>query len=164
MKTKQCLPEKKRSPAMTSAKALMLVLTAIYPLFMTVMTGLGLLYNRTSYGSYVTGLAVLLILSGTAITAGALLTLPRKKLFSLISLPVTICSFILFMAVLNRLTELADKRGWQGSGKYIGISVSNMYKSRLMPVIFPAAAAVIIALIQYFSYDDREKKAKKFFK
>lgn len=160
MKTKRFNNEKKHYPAITAVKALTLVLTMIYPLFMTVMTGSGLLYNRISYGSYITTLAVLLIFSGVFITVGILLTLPRKKLFSIISLPVTVCSFILFMAVLSRLTKFADKQGWQGSGRYIGISVSNMYKSRLMPVVFPAAAAVIIALIQCFLYDSN----KKFFK
>lgn len=147
---------------MIAAKALMLVLTAVYPLFMAVMTGSGLLYNRTSYGSYVAGLAVLLILSGVAMTVGALLTLPRKSIFSLASMPLTVCGFILCMVVLNRLAEFSDKQGWQGSGRYDGIPVSDMYKARLMPVIFPAAISLIIALIQYFSYDSREERRKKF--
>lgn len=149
---------------MIAAKASMLVLTAIYPLFMAVLTGSGLLYNRTSYGSYVTGLAVLLIISGVAMTVGALLTLPQKSIFSFISMPLTICGFILCMVVLNRLAEISDKHGWQGYGKYDGIPVSDMYKARLLPVIFPAAIALIIALIQYFSYDSREERRKKFFK
>lgn len=147
---------------MIAAKALMLVLTAVYPLFMAVMTGTGLLYNRTSYGSYVAVLAVLLILSGVAMTGGALLTLPRKSIFSLVSMLLTICGFIMCMVVLSRLAEFSDKHGWQGSGKYDGIPVSDMYKARLMPVIFPAAIALIIALIQYFSYDSREERRKKF--
>ena len=78
MKTRQNLPKKKQSAAMTAAKVVMLVLTAVYPLFMTLMTAAGILTHRSSYGSYVTGMAVLLIVSGVSVTTGVILALPRK--------------------------------------------------------------------------------------
>lgn len=153
MKTKKILPQKKQSAAMTAAKAVMLVLTAVYPLFMTLMTAAGILAHSSSYGSYVTGMAVLLIVSGVSLTAGAILTLPRKKLTSLVSLSPTICGLTLCLVTLSRLSAYADEHGWSGSGIYSGTAVSDMYESRLLPVIFPAAIAVVVAIIQAFFSD-----------
>ena len=51
MKTMKNLPQKKQSAAMIAAKAVMLALTAVYPLFMTLMTAAGILVHSSSYGT-----------------------------------------------------------------------------------------------------------------
>lgn len=142
---------------MTAAKAVMLVLTAVYPLFMTMMTAAGLLAHSSSYGSYVTGIAVLLIISGVSVTIGAFLTLPRKRLTSLFSLSPIICGLTLCLVTLSRLAAYSDEHGWTGSGMYIGVPVSDIYESRLLPVILPSAIALVIAVIQGF-FSDCSKK------
>ena len=157
MKTRQNLPIKKQSAAMTAAKVVMLVLTAVYPLFMTLMTAAGILTHRSSYGSYVTGMAVLLIVSGVSVTTGVILALPRKKMASLVSLSPTFCGLTLCLVTLSRLSAYADKHGWTASGMYSGTAVSDMYQSRLLPVVFPAAIAVVVAVIQAFFCDCNKK-------
>ena len=150
MKSMKILPQKKQSAAMIAAKAVMLALTAVYPLFMTLMTAAGILVHSSSYGYDVTGMAVLLFVSGVSMTAGAILALPRKKLTSLVSLILTLCGLVLCLVMLGRLSACADNYGWTASGVYNGTAVSDLYKARLLPVIFPASIAAAIAVIQAF--------------
>ena len=84
MKTKQRLPRRKH-PYLNAAKAVMLVLTAIYPVFMVMMTGAGIFYNRSSYGTVFGRYGIVLIVSGAVMAAGAILCLFRKNLPNLIS-------------------------------------------------------------------------------
>ena len=45
------MEKKRQNPLIIAAKAVMLALTAVYPLFMVCMSGAGLIYNKDSYGS-----------------------------------------------------------------------------------------------------------------
>ncbi|MCR4863303.1 MAG: hypothetical protein K5884_11990 [Ruminococcus sp.] len=160
MSTRQRLPRKKH-PYLNTAKAVMLVLTAVYPLFMTCMTGAGIYYNRSSYGSAFANYGLLLILAGVLMVSGAVLCLFRKSIANLISLFCTSTGLIMCLAILSKLVKRAKSNGWHGSGVYENVSASSLFQSRLLPCIFPAGLAVVIALCQYFSYDLGEERREK---
>jgi len=160
MRTRQRLPRKKH-PYLNTAKAVMLVLTAVYPLFMACMTGAGIYYNRSSYGTVFANYGLLLILSGLLMTSGAILCLFRKNLTNLVSLFCTSTGLIMCLAILSKLVKRAKSHGWHGSGVYENVSASSLFQSRLLPCILPAGLAVVIALCQYFSYDLGEERREK---
>ena len=164
MSSRQRLPRKKH-PYLNTAKAVMLVLTAVYPMFMVMMTGAGIFYNRSSYGSFFGRLGIVLIASGAFMTAGAVLCIFRKNLTNLLSPFFSVSGFITCMYVLSRLVARAKANGWHGSGIYEEVSASYTFQTRLIPCILPVGLSVVIALCQYFSYDlgelRREKKRRK---
>lgn len=164
MKTKQRLPRRKH-PYLNTAKAVMLVLTAIYPVFMVMMTGAGIYYNRSSYGTTFGNYGIVLILSGAMMAAGAVLCLFRKNLTNLISPFLSAGGFVLCMIMLSKLVKRAKANGWHGSGMYENVSASYTFQTRLIPCILPVALAITIALCQYFSYElgemRRERRRKK---
>ena len=57
MKNKRPLRSKQK-PYMTVLKVILVVLTLIYPVFMTMMTGVGIIHNKSSYGEEITSLGV----------------------------------------------------------------------------------------------------------
>lgn len=152
MKTKQRLPRKKH-PYLNAAKAVTIILTAIYPVFMTMMTGAGILYNRSSYGSSFARYGTLLIISGCLMTAGTVLCIFRKNLPSLLAPFFSASGLIMCLSVLSRLVKHANAHGWHGSGIYENVSAGYTFQLRLLPCILPAVSAAVIALCQYFSYD-----------
>lgn len=164
MKTKQRLPRKKH-PYLNAAKAVMLILTAVYPVFMVMMTGAGIFYNRSSYGNTFGSYGIVLIASGAMMTTGAVLCLFRKNLPNLISPFLSAGGFVTCMVILSRLVRRAKANGWHGSGMYENVTASYLFQSRLIPCILPVSLAVTIALCQYFSYDlsemRRERKRKR---
>ena len=152
MKTKQRLPRKKH-PYLNAAKAVMLLLTAVYPVFMVMMTGAGIFYNRASYGSAFGSYGIVLIASGAMMTAGAVLCLFRKNLANLISPFLSGGGFVTCMVILSKLVKRAKANGWHGSGMYENVTASYLFQSRLIPCVLPVSLAITIALCQYFSYD-----------
>jgi hypothetical protein len=160
MKTKQRLPRRKH-PYLNTAKAVMLVLTAIYPLFMVMMTGAGIYYNRSSYGAAFGRYGIVLIVSGAVMAAGAVLCLFRKNLPNLISPFLSVGGFAACMVILSKLVRRAKADGWHGSGMYENVSASYTFQTRLIPCILPVALAVTIALCQYFSYDLGEVRRER---
>ena len=117
----------------------MLILTAVYPLFMVTMSGAGLIYNRSSYGEKLCTVGVLLIVSGIAVTAGALLSLPEKRITAVLSLILTAGGLVLCLCMLSMLISHADSAGWSDS--YTMEPVSGMYRRRIMPAVLPAVMA-----------------------
>ena len=160
MKTKQRLPRKKH-PYLNTAKAVLLVLTAIYPVFMVMMTGAGICYNSGSYGAAFTRYGIILIASGAMMTGGAVLCLFRKNIPNLIAPFLSSGGFITCMAILSRLVKRAKANGWHGSGMYEGVTASYIFQSRLIPCILPVALTITIALCQYFSYDLGEVRRER---
>ena len=65
MKSKRPLRSKQK-PYMTVLKVILVVLTLIYPVFMTMMTGAGIIHNKSSYGEEITSLGVQRSLYGVA--------------------------------------------------------------------------------------------------
>lgn len=143
-------------PAMIVLKIILAVLTLIFPVFMVVMTGAGLIYNSESYGEELTRTGFLFIVSGALMAFGCLLCIIKKNIVSLI------CScggFALCMGMLYKLVEHADAAGW--SDKFTMERISVMYIQRIVPTAAPFIIAVVIALIQFFSYEAAEKRRQK---
>lgn len=126
-------------------KFIMMISTLVYPLFMTCLAGAGLIYNKLSYGRNMENTGIFLIISGLLITAGAVLCLSGKKLHNIISLSCSVSGLILCMFMLWKLCSHADSAGW--SDNYTMQPVSDMYRTRILPVIFPSVTAIIISLI-----------------
>ncbi len=156
----------KQKTYMTVMKIILIVLTLIYPVFMTMLTGAGIISNRASYGSRITSYGACLMLSGALMTAGALLCMSRRSTQNLLSALISSSGFALCMTVLIKLIKHAESAGWTGIAKYEGVPVSDMYRTRVGPVIAPFLLTILISAIQYFSYDCGEerrlrKKARK---
>ncbi len=148
--------KKKRNPLLTAAKVVMLILTAVFSLTMTAMAGAGLIYNGDSYGSKLVNIGAALISSGILMTAGAVFCVFRKTLHNTISIICTGSGLALCLVMLRRLCIHADNAGWTDS---VTLSpISDMYSARLLPVIAPAALAIIIAVIQLLSYEAAEER------
>ena len=127
-------------------KAAILLLSAVYCLFMPVMTGLGLLYNRASYGKFLTLTGVYFIVSALLMTAGTVMCGSRKKAKNVLSVIFLVLGFIICMVMLHNLCHYADMRGW--SGKFEIERISSMYKRRIIPCVIPVTAAVILSAVR----------------
>lgn len=144
---------------MTGAKVIMLALSAVFSLCMPALSGAGLIYNKASYGAELERVGIFLIAAAVMMTAGAVLCLIRKNLTNIISIILTSGGFALCMTMLHKLTEHADKSGW--SDKYTMTPISDMYRSRVMPCIAPAALALVIAVVQLMSYELSEQRRER---
>lgn len=153
---KRNFSEQKKSVA--AAKTALMILTAVYPVFMVMMTGAGLISNKESYGSVISGYGVYLIVSGICMTAAAVFCLFRKSIANLISALLSSAGFALCMTITYKLVKHADSAGWSGTGKYENIPVSNMYKERILPTLLPFLLTILISAVQFFSYDAREER------
>lgn len=147
------LPKKRINPAILALRIILIVLTLIYPIFMVIMSGAGLVYNSSSYGPELTRTGILLIASGIIMAAGSFLCIFRKNIVSVIC---SCCGFALCMAMLYKLTEHADSAGW--TNKFTMEAISSMYIHRIVPTAAPFIIAVTLALIQFFSYDAAEQR------
>lgn len=152
---------KKQKPFMTLAKITLIALTAVYPLFMTIMTGIGILSKSSSYGRMISGCGAVLIISGAAMTTAAILCLFRKSFPNLISMIMSVTGFVLCMAALHKLIRHAESAGWMGHGVYSLVPVADMYRQRIIPVILPFLLTLIIAAVQFFSYNVAEERREK---
>lgn len=146
---------------MTFSKVILMILTAIYPLFMTMMTGIGIVSNSRSYGRMITGCGVVLIISGAAMTAAAILCLFRKSLPNLLSMTISVPGFTVCMVSLYKLVKHAEDAGWMCQGAYSLVPVADMYKQRIIPDIAPFLMMLIIAAVQFFSYNAAEERREK---
>ena len=141
------------STGMKLARFLLVILTLIYPVFMVMMSGAGLIANRASYGEKIFVTGIMLIASGAAMTLGTFLCIIRKNI------PAVIFSgagFIVCMLMLYRLVSHADSNGW--SDPLTMVSVSGMYASRIAPSGIAVILTVGISLIQFFSYEAEQKR------
>ncbi len=152
---------RKQNIIMTAAKLLLIVLTAVYPFFMTMMTGIGILSKSASYGSKITFCGAALIISGASLTTAAILCLFRKSLPNLLSMCIALPSFAVCMVALCKLVSHAESAGWMGHGMYSAVPVADMYRQRIFPVILPFLLTLTIAAIQYFSYSATEERCEK---
>lgn len=150
---------KKKNIFLNIIKIIMIVLTAVYSVLMVCLAGAGLIYNGESYGKAITAMGVWFIISGILMTAGAVLCLFRKNLPNIISIILSVAGLALCLVMLYRLVAHADSAGW--SDNYNMTPVSDMYMSRILPVIAPAALAVFAALMRLFSYEGAEERRLK---
>jgi hypothetical protein len=160
MKTRQRLPRKKH-PYLNTAKVIAVILTLIYPMFMVMMTGTGIILHRDVHGAVFGRYGVFLIVSGILMTAGTVLCIFRKSILNLVSPFLSVSGFVLCMYLLGKLVARAKANGWHGPGIYEGVTMSYLFQTRLIPCIAPVGLTVIIALCQYFSYDLGEERRER---
>lgn len=146
----------KQSRYMVAAKVIMLILTAVFSVFMVVMSGAGIIHNRAHYGAEITGWGRMFVFSSVLMTAGALLCIPRKSIANAVSFFCTLSGCAVCLATLSKLAAHAKKAGWVSA--VTGVPARDMYISRITPVIAPCALAVTIAAVQFFSYEAREER------
>lgn len=152
---------KKQNAATIAAKTAMLVLTAIYPFFMVILTGSGVVYNHRSYGTAITCYGILLIVSGALITTAAVLCLFRGEKANKAAFAADIAGFLLCMAMLHKLAAHADSAGWMGTvGKYRNIPVADTYREHILPVILPFLFILVISAVQIVNPSGEKKKDK----
>lgn len=126
-------------------RIIMIILTLVYPLFMTCLAGMGLIYNKTSYGRNMEIIGIFMIISGISMISGAFMCLFRKKSVNIISLTCSVSGLVLCLAMLYLLCSHADNAGWVDN--YTMNPVSDMYKTRILPVIFPSAISTGISIL-----------------
>ena len=153
------MEKKCQNPLIIAAKAVMLALTAVYPLFMVCMSGAGLIYNKDSYGSELAAVGVFLIISGLVTALGAVLCLSRRNLPNILSVMCTLGGLALCLFMMYKLCSHADAAGW--TDKFAMTPISDMYRARIMPTIAPAATAVVVAVVQLFSYEAAEERRRR---
>ncbi len=132
----------KKKSAVLILKLALIAFTLIYPLFMVIMSGAGLVSNSESYGSKLTFTGILLILSGVMMTAGTVFLLLRKKIPSLL---LSSAGFIICITAMLKLIRHADNAGW-----YSHISMQpagDIYFARIFPVIIPFILTAAISII-----------------
>lgn len=125
-------------------KIIMIILTLVYPLFMNFMAGTGLIYNKDSYGGKMVLIGIFMIISGISMASGTFLCLSSKKAANIISLTCSVPGLILCLAMLYLLCSHADNAGWVDN--YTMNPVSDMYRTRILPVIIPSALSTGISI------------------
>ena len=150
---------RKRSPLLTAAKAVMLVLSLWFSCAMPALTGSGLISNRASYGAEMEKTGIFFVVSAALMTAGAVLCLVRRDLPDILSVVSSLSGLALCMAMLKKLTDHADHSGW--TDKYTLLPISDMYTSRIMPCIIPVLLCIVIAAVQLCSYEQKERRHRK---
>ena len=143
---------KKQTAPMKAAKAVMLLMSLYFSCAMPILTGAGLIHNRSSYGEKLAETGAFFIFSAILMTLGAFLCLFRQKVMNILSLFTSVGGLVLCMVMLKRLTDHADASGW--ADKYSLEPISAMYDSRILPCIAPVAVAAVIAVVQLLSCDD----------
>ncbi len=126
-------------------RIIMIILTLVYPLFMNFLAGTGLIYNKDSYGVKMVIIGILMIISGISMTSGTFLCLSSKKATNIISLTCSVSGLILCLAMLYLLCSHADNAGWVEN--YTMNPVSDMYRTRILPVIIPSALSTGISIL-----------------
>lgn len=142
---------------MTFSKVMLMILTAIYPLFMTMLTGIGIVSNSASYGRMITGCGVVLVISGAAMTAAAMMCIFRKKILNILAIVISVSGFTVCMGALYKLVKHAENAGWMGQGAYSLMPVADMYKQRIIPDIVPFLLILIISAVQLSDCELRMK-------
>ena len=149
----------KKHPFTLFIKIIMIILTVIFCVLMVMLAGVGIVYNAESYGEQLESYGKLMILSGILMTSGSILCIPRKTFVNIVSVVFSCSGFALCMAMLYKICDHADRAGW--SDKYNMTPISDMYKARIIPCAVPVAIAVVVALIQIFSYEASQERYRK---
>lgn len=135
-------------------KAAVLLLSAVYCLFMPAMTGSGLIYNAASYGRELTVTGVLFLVSAILMSAGTVLCGSRKKTRNMISVILSVSGAVLCLTMLHKLCLHADSSGW--SDKFTMEQISHMYKRRLIPCVLPVLLSMVISAVRSKGTADTE--------
>ena len=149
----------------TCLAILLLISSAIYPGFMAMMSASGWMYNvrEGNYPAVFRSFAGWMYAGGGLICIGAVLAVLSMKPKRWACAPFSIGSAGLGLAAcmssLYRFTAYADQH-FSGIGETMQ-PVSALYRDRLLPILFPAVLAVILAAWNLFSEDTREHRSRK---
>lgn len=143
---------KKETFPLKAAKAVTLLLSLYFSCAMPILTGAGLISNRSSYGSKLAETGAFFIFAAVLMTLGAFLCIFRNKTANILSAFLSVGGLVLCMVMLKKLADHADASGW--TDKFTLEPISAMYESRLLPCIAPVVIAVVIAAVRIFSRDD----------
>lgn len=122
-------------------KIVLAVSTLIYPLFMVILSGAGLVFNGNSYGLKLVLCGIFWIVSGLMLTSGSLLCLMKKNIPALI---LSSAGFLICMTVLFIVTAHAEKYSWNML-YYAEFTVSGMYIKRIIPTALPFILTLLIS-------------------
>lgn len=137
-------------------KVLLIASTAVYPLFMDLLSGIGWISAYGKYGSEFTVMGTVMIVSSLLMTAAAVFCLLK---FNIPAVVTETAGFAAAMTVMVKMMNIADERGW--SDMYTMQPVSDMYRNRILPTVIPFVLLIITAVLQYFSYDEKVKRRQK---
>lgn len=140
------MTEKSKKNILFFTKIFLIISTAVYPFFMVIMTGTGLICNGMVYGRNIMFTGIFLIFSGIIMTVGSICCIFRKKILNIVSVILWCAGIILCMTMLYKLCVHADRNGWSRNLS----PVSNMYKSRIFPVIVPFVTDLTLSVIRYY--------------
>ena len=122
-------------------KIILAVSTLIYPLFMVILSGAGLVFNGNSYGLKLVLCGILWIVSGLMLTSGSLLCLLKKNIPALV---LSSSGFFICTAVLFIVTAHAEKYSWN-MPYYAEFTVSGMDIKRIIPTAVPFILTLLIS-------------------
>lgn len=137
---------------------ILMLLTAVYPVTMVMLSGAGIVYNRESYGSSLCIAGALLTVSGAAMTAGALLTLSRRRAAAAMSVILSAAGLVLCLCMLRMLTDHADRAGW--SDALTMTPVSEIYRRRILPAAVPALLSAGDSVMKLVKLSRAQKDAE----
>lgn len=144
-------------------KIMLIASTAVYPLFMNLLSGIGWISTYGKYGTEFTAMGTVMLVSSGLMTAAVVLCMIKRNISAVVT---ETAGFAAAMTVMVKMMNLADERGW--SDMYTMQPVSDMYRNRILPTVIPFVLLIAAAVLQYFSYDEsvkrrlkREEKEKK---
>lgn len=77
------MTEKSKKYILFLTKIFLIILTIVYPFFMTIMTGKGIIYNYKNYSKEVFYIGIFMIVSGILMTSGTVFCLLKNLIYYL---------------------------------------------------------------------------------
>lgn len=137
-------------------KVLLIASTAVYPLFMDLLSGIGWISTYGRYGSEFTVMGTVMVISSALMTAAVVLCLLKFNISAVVTETI---GFAAAMTIMIKMMNIADESGW--SDMYSMQPASDMYRNRILPTLIPFILLIAAAVLQYFSYDEKVKRRLK---
>lgn len=137
-------------------KVLLIASTAVYPLFMDLLSGIGWIFTYGTYGSEFTVMGTVMVISSGLMTVAVVLCMIKRNISAVVTETI---GFAAAMTVMVKMMNIADERGW--SDMFTMQPVSDMYRNRILPTVIPFVLLIAAAVLQYFSYDEKVKRRLK---
>ena len=145
--------------------AALLISAAVYPGFMAMMSAAGWLYNvrQGAYPAVFRSFAGWMIAGGILLCIGAVLAVlsakPKRWKLAPVSMGAAAVGLAACLSSLYRFTAYADQH-FSGIGETMQ-PVSDLYRTRLLPVILPAVLTLVLAAWHLFSEETRDYRSRK---
>lgn len=137
-------------------KILLIATTAVFPMFMNLMSGIGWISAYGEYDSKFIVLGTFMIISSVLMTASVILCMMKLNIIAVLTDTV---GFAAAMTVLSKMMKFADESGW--SDRFTMQPASDIYRNRILPTLIPFILLIAAAVIQYFSYDETIKRKNR---